>query len=260
MKLSISARLGLGFGLVLAAMLTGALVMTVSLDAVKDRALTIRSQSLPLANEAARLQFSAVNVQQFFTDVAATGHEDGFAEAAKEAAAFRAGLGKFQTMTAHSGNAALQMELTALARDFEAMYDVGTRMAKAYVKDGREAGNAMMDDFDARTEALAKRIDPLKDAQFKETDAQVTAVVDALTSNLHLQYGLVTLSLGICIVSAWLVSRSIRRQLGAEPWQVAAVARDVAAGRFDAAQKACASTGCSYGVMADMAAKWEPII
>ena len=49
MKLSISARLGLGFGLVLAAMLTGALVMTVSLDAVKDRALTIRSQSLPLA-------------------------------------------------------------------------------------------------------------------------------------------------------------------------------------------------------------------
>ncbi|KHK01020.1 methyl-accepting chemotaxis protein [Desulfovibrio sp. TomC] len=259
MKLSISARLVLGFGLVLAAMTTGALVMTFSLDAVKDRALTLRTQNLPLADEAAHMQFTAVNVQQLFTDVAATGHEDGFADAEKEAKAFRAGVTKFQDLAARSGNAALHQQLAAVARDFEAMYEAGKLMARVYVKDGREAGNAAMADFDARTEALSASIEPLKAAQFKETDTQVTAVVDALASNLRLQYGLVGLSLAICILSAWLVSRSIRRQLGAEPWQVAAVAQDVAAGRFDAVQKTCAAIGCDTGVMADMAAMSETL-
>ncbi|MFP5259607.1 MAG: methyl-accepting chemotaxis protein [Acidobacteriota bacterium] len=259
MKLSISARLGLGFGLVLAAMALGALVMTFSLDAVKDRAQTIRSRNLPLADEAAQMQFITVNVQQFFTDIAATGNEDGFGEAEKEAGEFRAGVAKFRKMAAQSDNTALQTQVAAVAREFEAMYEAGKRMAGLYVKSGREAGNAAMADFDARSEALAAGIEPLKTAQFKETDAQVTAVVESLSANLRLQYLLVALSLGIGLVSAWLVSRSIRRQLGAEPWQVATVARDVAGGRFEQVQKDCAAIGCEHGVMADMAAMSETL-
>ncbi|MHC1788700.1 methyl-accepting chemotaxis protein [Solidesulfovibrio sp.] len=259
MKLSIAARLGLGFGLVLAAMTTGALVMTFSMDAVKERALTIRTQSLPLADEAARMQFMAVNVQQWLTDVSATGEDDGFAEAEKAAAAFRAGLAKFQALAARTGNAALQTEVAAVNRDFDAMHDTGTRMAKAYIAQGREAGNILMEDFDARTEALDGRIAPLKEGQFKEADSQMSAVVQALASDLRLQYLLVALSLAIGVISAWLVSRSIRRQLGAEPWQVAAVARDVEAGRFDAVRTACQAGGYDTGVMAVMAEMSEKL-
>ena len=91
MKFSISARLGLGFGLVLAAMTVGAFVMTFSLANVKDRAETMRSQALPLADVAAGMQFEAVNVQQWLTDVSASGEDDGFAEAEKAASSFRAG-------------------------------------------------------------------------------------------------------------------------------------------------------------------------
>ena len=165
MKLSITARLGLGFGLVLAAMTTGALVMTFSMVGVKDRAQLMRTQSLPLADEAARMQFMAVNVQQWLTDVSATGEDDGFAEAEKAAASFRSGVDKFKALAGQTHNQTLLTEIAAVAQDFEAMYETGIRMAKAYVKDGREAGNAVMGDFDTRTEALDARINPLKRGQ-----------------------------------------------------------------------------------------------
>uniref|UniRef100_I2Q087 Methyl-accepting chemotaxis protein n=1 Tax=Desulfovibrio sp. U5L TaxID=596152 RepID=I2Q087_9BACT len=259
MRFTLSARMGLGFGLVLAAMTTGALVMTFSMRAVKERASVVRSESLPLADEAARMQFSAVNVQQFLTDVSATGEEDGFGEAEAAAKDFHDGVAKFQDLGRGRNDRAMLAEIEAISKDFESMYDVGVRMARAYVKEGREAGNVLMGDFDARTEALAKRINPLKERRFKEADDQVSAVVAALTADLTLQYVLLAVSLAIGAVTAWLVSRGILRQLGAEPEVVAAMARDVAAGRFENVHQACARVGQTCGVMSAMADMTEKL-
>ena len=246
MKLSVSMRMGLGFGLVLAAMTTGALVMTFSMSAVKERASVVRSESMPLADEAARMQFMAVNVQQFLTDVSATGEADGFREAETAAGIFREGVDKFKAMARRKNDNALLAEIDAIAKDFESMNEVGVRMAKAYMKEGREAGNVLMEDFDARTESLAKRIGPLKDSQFHTADTQVAAVAEALSANLSLQYILLALSLAIGVITAVLVSRGILRQLGAEPHVVAALAQEVAEGRFDSVQAACAREGQTW--------------
>jgi methyl-accepting chemotaxis protein len=254
MHFTISARLGLGFGLVLAAMATGTLVLTVSLGGVKERAAKIHETSLPLADTAARMQFMAVNVQQFLTDVSATGEEDGFSEAETSAKAFREGLERFRRADRARNDAAQLAEIEAVSKDFEAMYEAGVRMAKVYAKDGRQAGNVLMEDFDKRVTALAARIAPLKETQFAATDRQVSAVIDSLASDLRLQYGLLALSLAVGIVTAWLVSRSILRQLGAEPEAVAALARAVAAGRFDDSRLGAAKGGQESGVMADMVA------
>ena len=254
MKLTVAARMGFGFGLVLAAMIAGALIMTLSIGTVKERAMLIRSESLPLADEAARMQFETVNVQQFLTDVSATGEEGGFAEAEKSAAIFRQGVARFESLASRNGNTAQLAELKALSADFEAMYEQGVRMAKAYIKEGRAAGNVLMTDFDARTEALAKRIDPLKDKQFKAAGQRMTEVVGDLTSDLRLQYILLALSLCIGIGTALTLSRNILNQLGAEPETVAALAREVADGRFDNARALCAKGRSTCGVMSAMAA------
>ena len=253
MKFTVSTRLWLGFGLVLAAMATGTLVMTMSLRSVRERATIIQDSSLPLADEAANMQFLAVDVQQFLTDVSATGNTDGFAEATESAEKFRQGVMKFQALAKARNDAAMLAEIDAIAKDFEAMYDIGVRMAHAYAEKGRQAGNVLMKDFDARVTALAERINPLKEGQFKAVDSQVATVVDDLTRDRNLQLLLLALSLGIGAITAWLISRSILRQLGAEPEVVAALARDVAAGRFDEAQAVCAKQGTRCGVMTAMA-------
>jgi methyl-accepting chemotaxis protein len=259
MKSTIAVRLGFGFGLVLAAMTTGTLVMTLSMNAVRQRAADIHSESLPLADAAAKMQWAAVNVQQFLTDVSATGNTGGFAEADAWAETFDKSLERFRQAAADRGDAAKRAEVEAIVKDFAAMHEVGVRMAKAYIASGREAGNALMKDFDARTEALANRINPLKEQQFAATDAQVSAVVASLVTDLRLQYGLLALSLIIGVAAAWLVSRSILRQLGAEPEEVAQVAREVAAGRFDNVREACARNGRNCGVMTAMAEMAEKL-
>ncbi|MEA5089359.1 methyl-accepting chemotaxis protein [Solidesulfovibrio sp.] len=253
MKLTISARLGLGFGLVLAAMATSTLLLSTSLSAVRQQAAHIHDETLPLADVAARMQFASVDVQQFLTDVSATGEEDGFGEAEEAAKGFHDGVAKFKGIARARGDDALRREIEAIASDFEAMYAVGVRMARSYIKDGREAGNVLMEDFDARTTALAKRINPLKESQFAATDAQVAAVVASLASDLHLQYLLLAISLVIGAGTAWLVSRGILRQLGGEPETVADIAREVAAGRFENVQAVCSSLRHDCGVMAVMA-------
>ncbi len=259
MKLTLSARLGLGFGLVLAAMATGTLVLSTSLGGVRRQATRIHDETLPLADVAARMQFESVNVQQFLTDVSATGEDDGFAEAEKAAQNFRQGATRFLEVARRRDDAAMRREIEAITADFEAMYEVGVRMAKVYIKDGREAGNVLMEDFDKRTEAVSKRINPLKEGQFAATGDQVTAVVEALASDLRLQYLLLAFSLAIGAATAWLVSRGILRQLGGEPEAVAHLAREVAAGRFENVQLACKATRHDCGVMAAMAEMAEKL-
>ena len=69
------------------------------------------------------MQFETVNVQQFLTDVSATGEEGGFAEAEKSAAIFRQGVARFESLASRNGNTAQLAELKALSADFEAMAD-----------------------------------------------------------------------------------------------------------------------------------------
>jgi methyl-accepting chemotaxis protein len=258
MQFKIATRLGLGFGLVLAAMTAGALTMSVSIGSVKERAAQIRSESLPFADEAARMQFEAVNVQQFLTDVSATGENDGFADAETSAKTFRQSVAKFEAMARKENDSKMLVEIQSIAKDFEAMYEVGIGMAKVYVKDGREAGNLRMKDFDARTDALSKRIVPLKESQFTEAGDHMTAVVSELTDDLRLQYGLLALSLAIGLAAAVLISRSVLGQLGGEPEAVAELAREVAQGHFERVRTICVQQGKCRGVIAameDMAGK-----
>ena len=226
--------------------------MTFSLAAVKERALLVRSESLPMADEAARMQFQTVNVQQFLTDVSATGEPGGFDDAEKSARDFRGSIAKFAAMARRENNDKLAADIQAISTNFDAMYEVGVRMAKAYVQEGREAGNRIMKDFDARCDALSDSITPLKEGQLKEADEQVSAVVGALSADLTLQYILLAVSLAIGLVTAWLVSRGILRQLGAEPEVVAELARDVADGRFENIHATCDRNGQGCGVMATM--------
>ncbi|MFP5239274.1 MAG: methyl-accepting chemotaxis protein, partial [Acidobacteriota bacterium] len=258
MQFSVRSKMMFGFGLVLAAMAAGALIMALSLGSVRERAAQVRSESLPFAARAATMKLMAVEVQQYLTDVSATGENDGLADAEKSALKFRESLGEFKVMFAREKDSKMLAEAEAIGRLFEEMYALGKRMAEVYVKDGREAGNKLMEDFDAKTDALAGRIDPLQEGQYKEADEQVEAVVADITGDLKLQLGLLAVSLCIGLAAAAWVSRSILNQLGAEPAVVAELAASIAKGELSQVLKAC--TGKERGVhsaMLDMACKLQ---
>ncbi len=248
MKFTVRSKMGIGFGLVLLAMAVGAWIMANSLQTVRERAALIRSESLPFAERAATMKLMAVEVQQYLTDVSATAEEDGYKDAEKAAQTYREALAAFKAMYVREKDAKMIAESDALGKAFEDMYAVGKRMAEVYGKEGREAGNAIMKEFDPKVDALAERLDPLQKDQFKEADDQVAGVVDDLTADLRKQVVLLILSLGIGLIAALWVSRDILKQLGAEPAAVAELANQVGQGHFDAVLGA--RTGREYGVHA----------
>ncbi|WP_243439022.1 methyl-accepting chemotaxis protein [Fundidesulfovibrio soli] len=258
MQFSVRSKMMFGFGLVLAIMALGALIMAFSLGSIRERAALVRSESLPFAARAATMKLMAVEVQQYLTDVSATGEDDSLADAEKAAAKFRESLGEFKAMFTREQDTQMLAETEAIGKLFEEMYSLGKRMAEVYVKDGREAGNKIMKDFDAKTDALADRIAPLQEGQYKEADEQVEAVVAAITGDLKRQLGMLAVSLCIGLAAAMWVSRSILNQLGAEPAEVAELAASIAKGEISQVLKAC--TGKEKGVhsaMLDMAGKLQ---
>ena len=151
---------------VLACGLGGAVVWTAQSEIdhevrqIETITTAFREQDLPLRDLIGALRLDIVQVQQFLQDVSATraqdGLGDGFARAEEQAQAFAKDLAAATTVARATGDTRLLDTLTATGRAFGPFYEVGKRMAQAYVDGGPSAGNAMMPEFDERTEAMTE--------------------------------------------------------------------------------------------------------
>lgn len=157
MQLKVATRLWLGFGSIFFLMLLSALIMRHNLSQADRLADTTGNESMPLAMHAADMKLQAVQVQQFLSDVSATHSPDGYKEAQESADTFHEHAEKFQNKFALENNKKSQERLAALVKSFDAMYALGRKMADAYINQGIEVGNELMEDFDNATEALTDR-------------------------------------------------------------------------------------------------------
>jgi methyl-accepting chemotaxis protein len=206
----------------------GVAALTILDDHVQELQQTTdrREEILIPAEEAlGGIRLSLVQIQQYLSDISATraqdGLDDGFRKAEEEAATLRKHL---DALTAASGkdaelkqSAAAQIPL--LTQAFNAYYDVGTRMARAYVAGGPQAGNAMMGDFDGKADALEKAITGVEKAVHGIGDAahsQQIAALDTMDSAAK-TWRLVLLALAgiatVVVVSAQILSSRIGRRL-----------------------------------------------
>jgi methyl-accepting chemotaxis protein len=103
------------------------------------------------------IRYHVVQVQQYLTDASATRE---LAEDEKSAASHAAEFEKdtaraVQVAKATGNNAALGI-LEQIREAFPNYYATGGRMARAYIDQGIEAGNAVMKDFDPQTDAISE--------------------------------------------------------------------------------------------------------
>ena len=128
---------------------------TVSINATMNRLTRV---DMTILNKAHELKLAVVQVQQWLTDISATqgqdGLDDGFKNAEDSARLFRSLLQELQALD--SLNAP---RYQAMGPSFEAYYDVGQRMAHAYVEQGPSGGNRLMAEFDTVAEKLAEQVD-----------------------------------------------------------------------------------------------------
>ncbi len=115
------------------------------------------------------LRFDIVEIQQFITDVAATGDQSGLKEA-------RTFLAIAKTNLTHLAEVAPEYKQTTDRIDQMAarFTDVGETLTRAYTEQGREAGNVIMQAPGTGFDALAKAIDVELQTLLKELDGKLT--------------------------------------------------------------------------------------
>ena len=212
-NLKVGNRLGLGFGIVLSLMLLTTVITFWSLKTVDNSTEQVVSESLPYTLLADRMVYNTVQVQQFLTDASATRDREVYAEAEEHAEEFKAGLEKFRDMFREENDRESLRQLDDIEEAFDAFVATGTRMAEAYINGGVEAGNIVMEEFDADSTRIAGMMERFQKQQVDEIMTNGEAIVSASqrVKTLQVILGVIALVVGVCIT--FLITRSIVKPL-----------------------------------------------
>lgn len=176
-----------------------------------------RSAAAEGALLAQELKFNVLGVQQCLTDISATeaapGPDGRFARAEEHAEAFRAGLQRLRELHGADPDA----NGNPLWRDVEAKfglyYDLGRRMAKAYVEQDREAGNQAKREFDTSASGLVQAMDNMAREHADRLNSSMRNVADRCTNLQTILWVAVLVTMIFGALISVLIVRSVTRPI-----------------------------------------------
>jgi PAS domain S-box-containing protein len=227
-RFRIGPRLALAMGLTLSIFIATLVILWLALLRHVDETEQVREESVPLMLTAEHMVLDVAEIQQWLTDVGATRDRSGYIEAQRHATTFMSGLELFKAHFMRLNDQQQVDELEQLGKRFQTFYDLGKRMAEAYVVHGTAGGNQTMRRFDKESRELQLLIDQFEAQNLALTMASAEAVVNSarLMQNLIIASGILVILIGTLI--AVLITRSITRPIA----QALSVANSVAAGNL----------------------------
>ena len=178
---------------------------------------------------------NVAELQQFLTDVSATGDSDGFADAEINFKAANLQLDTIEKLVPQ-----YKEKVAVIRNDLQLFYNSGKAMAETYIAKGRKDGNALMKmpetGFDARAEALGTHGDALVSPLVDENLRLKTAVQSRLSAFKYVIMVVNAVSAGLFVALFVFISRRLTRYLGGEPRDAYAAASNIAEGRFNEVQ------------------------
>jgi methyl-accepting chemotaxis protein len=138
----------------------------------------VEGEVVPATMSLLELQLCVVQIQQWLTDISATkaavGYDDGFKEA--ERYYLRANEILDQLIKEHENESEFHQKLVKNKEALASYYEMGKRMANAYINEGTEAGNRIMDQFDKVAEKLREPLGAMVNEHRKELKASVEGI------------------------------------------------------------------------------------
>jgi len=228
--ISFKNRILLGFCSLILMMAVIIYVSLTQFSTVQQNTDELNNTSMPFAIAAESMVVDVIQVQQFLTDVSATHDPEGYKDAEEAAVDFKKKMKEILAFDATTS--AQKEELAKLDLAFDRFYNQGKLMASAYISQGIEAGNAIMEDFDATSLSLAGLMRKFKNDAINKQLQTTTELNSATKHASHLLIAisilLVTLSLGI----AFYLANYLYKQLGIDPFYAKSIAKEIAHGNF----------------------------
>ncbi|QCO16402.1 methyl-accepting chemotaxis protein [Azospirillum brasilense] len=161
----------------------------------------------------ANIRYDVAQVQQWLTDISATrgldGLDDGPAKADEFAKAFIQHADDAHAIARDLGLADMVRSIAATRAAFPPFYELGRRMARAYVDGGPSEGNGMMGQFDAVAESMDKEMEQLL-ATMEQVRGQRLSGLDAAVSDIESSAAtLKTLLVAAAAAALFLIAASI---------------------------------------------------
>ncbi|MBI5815017.1 MAG: hypothetical protein HZB29_05350 [Nitrospinae bacterium] len=165
------------------------------------------------ANE---LRMAVVQVQQWLTDISATqgkdGMDDGYEEAANYAKIYQEQSAKLKKL--YEGTPWVDF-LKQSDTEFNAYYDMGRKMAAAYIEGGPDSGNKMMEQFDPYAQKMGETVSKI----VAQTGGDLAASLSSLENQAHnsRMLGAIGVLTGFAgaVVVAWRLCSSVKKTLTA---------------------------------------------
>ena len=177
----------LGAAFVIVAVLS-IVVLISSVSQVEEGNLQLGEEMIPILNAGHELKLSVVQVQQWLTDISATrgldGLNDGFDEATNNAQRFKELVAQLVELDPQH-----RAGYEALLPTFDAYYQVGQKMAQAYVDEGPAGGNLKMAEFDGVAAAISEQVDEMLQGITERSDGLLEGQSDNLSSMQGVVFG-----------------------------------------------------------------------
>jgi methyl-accepting chemotaxis protein len=207
--ISTGKKLTLGFGMIITIMLVIVVFSFARLNSARDDAQHVADESLPFALVAKDMKFDSTQVWQWLTDVSATHERGGYEEAEDSARKFKDGLEKFRDMFREENDTQALREMDELERAFDDFYVVGKRMAEAYIEEGIEAGNVIMEEFDKVGGTMAEKVDELSMTQVDEANEASAQTLTEIQGVKRVMAILTGVSIVLSIIIALVITGAI---------------------------------------------------
>ncbi len=196
------------------------------LERASHESMHIADAAIPLLLNIKEAKTDIIQVQQWLTDISATrgrdGLNDGFEVAEDYAKAFAEHAAAARRHAAAMNQAEVVRLIEEMEAEFTPYYEMGQRMAMAYVDEGPVAGNRIMGEFDKTAERLWSTTDRAiamvethTDEMLGELTTDMRDLRDSNSRLLMLVVGLATVALLASVSGALFLYRTISGSLTA---------------------------------------------
>lgn len=171
-----------------------------NLDLVKE----MEEKYFMTITKADLLKLSVIQVQQWLTDASATSYMDGFEEAEYYANQANTILQELKVLNPEDDT-----DIDAIQKSFLPYYETGKQMAYAYIEEGRDAGNILMETFDSTAEEINQNVDNYSETAKKNIAISIENIESSIGKTIQLMIFGSILVLIVILASIIFIRRKI---------------------------------------------------
>jgi len=194
-------------------MLVGGVWLYFSSQSAIDSARAVGSERLVINAWSNQMQLDVIQIQQWLTDISATrgldGLNDGFDEAEKHYQSYMSHVDKYRGHYRETGNNKGLAQMALLAERVNVYYDMGKKMARAYVEEGPAGGNKTMAQFNEAAEAMSAAMKPFIAEQERLIRTDVKGIETHITSTLTVTIAVFLLIIATMLATTVVIERSV---------------------------------------------------